>query len=150
MRKALRVVLSIITGLVVALVLAIAIEMLSAIVHPLPPDFGGSEDELYVHVQRYPQWVLAIVSVLWAATTFLSCWLAKRIGNRGCGWTVGLLLLAAVLYNVTKLPYPIWFKVISSALQGVVLLAALRFPNHTTPLVTDQVSEHVQKAGHAG
>lgn len=138
MRQALRAILSIATGLVVALALVIAIEMLSAIVHPLPPGFGGSEDEMCEHVQRYPQWVLAIASVLWAATTLLSCWLAKRIANRGCGLIVGVLLLGAVLFNVIMLPYPIWFKVTSPALQGVVLLAALRFPNRTTPLATDQ------------
>jgi hypothetical protein len=141
MRQALRVVLSIATGLVVALVLVIAVEMLSAIVHPLPPDFGGSEDELCEHVRRYPQWFLAIASVLWAATTLLSCWLARRIGNRGCGLTVGLLLLAAVLFNMAMLPYPMWFKVISPALQGVAHLAMLRFPSHTTPLAADHVSD---------
>ena len=131
MAKALRVVLSIATGLVVALVLVMAVEFLSAIVHPFPPDFDGSESALCEHVKRFPQWVLAVVSVAWAATTFVSCWLAKRMGNRGCGLTVGLLLLAAVLFNVTKLPYPIWFKGISAALQGAVLLAVLRSPNHT-------------------
>jgi hypothetical protein len=140
MRKALSVVLSIATGLIVALVLVVAIEMLSAIVHPVPLDFGGSEDELREHMRRYPQWFLAIAYVLWAATTLLSCWLATRIGNRGCGLTVGLLLLAAVLFNITQLPYPIWFKAISPALQGAVLLAVLRFPNHPTSLAPTDAS----------
>jgi MFS family permease len=132
MRQALRVVLAIGTGLIVALGLVMAIELLSAIVHPFPPDFGGTEEEMREHIKRYPQWVLAIASVLWAATTLLSCWLARRIGNRWCGLAVGLLLLIAVLFNVTQLPYPIWFKVISPALQGVALWAALRFPNRTS------------------
>jgi hypothetical protein len=141
MRKALRVILAIATGLVVAFVLVMAVEFLSAIVHPLPPDFDGSESAMCEHVKRYPQWVLAIASVLWAATSFVSCWLAMRIGNRGCGLTVGLVLLVAVLFNVSQLPYPTWFAVMTPALQGVVLLALWRLPNHPAPLDKEQASD---------
>jgi uncharacterized protein YacL len=35
------------------------------------------------------------------------------MGGRGCGAFVGLILLAAVVLNVSKLPYPMWFKVAS-------------------------------------
>jgi hypothetical protein len=132
MPKALRVALAVAAGLAVAFVLVVAVEFLSAVVHPLPPDFDGSEDAMCEHVKRYPQWVLAVASVLWAGIALVSSGLAKRIGNRGCGWAVGLLLLAATLFNVTMLPYPVWFKVISPALQGIVLLAVLRSPDGTS------------------
>jgi hypothetical protein len=129
MRQAARVVLSIATGIVVALVLVVAVELFSAVVHPLPPDFGGTEEEMCAHVERYPQWVLAAATVLWGGTTFLSCAVAKRIGNRWSGLTVGLLLLAAVLFNVAKLPYPMWFKVITPALQGLIIVLNFRSPS---------------------
>ena len=69
MRRALCVVHSISTGLVVAIVLAMAVEFVSA----------GSESAMCEHVKLYTQWVLPLVSVSWAATIVVSCWLAKRI-----------------------------------------------------------------------
>jgi hypothetical protein len=62
------------------------------------------------HVERYPNWVLAIVVPAWAGTALASAWLAGRIGNRECALVVGVLLLAALLFNLSMLPYPIWFK----------------------------------------
>ncbi|WP_435007639.1 hypothetical protein P12x_004906 [Tundrisphaera lichenicola] len=107
----LRTVGSILAGLALALVLVIAVEMVSAVVHPVPTDFGGTMEEMCRHVERYPQWFLALVVPAWAATTFASMWLAGRIGGRGSSAVVGLILLAGVVYNVAKLPYPAWFKV---------------------------------------
>ena len=83
MRRALCVVHSISAGLVVALVLAMAVEFGSAIVHPFPLDFDGSESAMCEHVKLYPQWVLPLVSVSWAATTVVSWWLATRFETGG-------------------------------------------------------------------
>jgi hypothetical protein len=63
-------------------------------------------------VERYPHWVLALVVVAWGCTTFASTWVTSRIGGRGCGAFVGLILLAAVVSNVAMLPYTMWFKVV--------------------------------------
>jgi hypothetical protein len=112
----------IITGLAVALVLLIAVELASAIVHPLPPDFGGTQEEMCAHVARYPTWVLALVVPAWALTAFAATRTAKRLSTPLVGsglWTldaglvIGLLLIAGVLFNVSMLPYPIWFKIAS-------------------------------------
>ncbi len=111
--KGFRVVAACITGMFVAFILLVAIEFFSSIVHPVPPDFGGTKDEMCQHVARYPHWVLTLVVPLWGITAFVSTWTAERIGGRGAALFIGLLLVAAVVFNVWELPYPIWFKVMS-------------------------------------
>jgi hypothetical protein len=62
-------------------------------------------------VERYPHWVLALVVPAWAVTAFVGTWTAKRLGNLCSFAIVSLLLLAALVFNISKLPYPRWFKI---------------------------------------
>jgi hypothetical protein len=101
---------AIIAGMLVAFVLVIAVELFSAVVHPLPPDFGHTEAEMCQHVERYPAWVLAVVVPMWAGAALAGTWVAGRLGNRASALVVGVLLFAAVAFNLSMLPYPIWFK----------------------------------------
>jgi hypothetical protein len=102
---------AVVAGLAVALTLVVAVEFLSATVHPPPPGFKGSFEEVCQHVKRYPQWVLAVGVAAWGVTAFAGTWTAGRLGNRGCALFLGLLLLLAVIFNVSTLPYPLWFKI---------------------------------------
>lgn len=106
-----RAIAAVVVALAVALALIVAVELFGAIAHPFPPDFGGTPDEMCKHVERFPAWVLAVVVPLWAGTAFIGTWLGGRIGNRGCALGVGLLLLGALIFNLSMLPYPIWFKI---------------------------------------
>ena len=57
---------------------------------------------------------------------FISAWLATRLGSDRKpihGYIVGAILIAAVIFNISMLPYPTWF----SLLNLVVLPAALYF-----------------------
>ncbi len=107
-----RTLVAIIAGMLVAFVLIVAVELFSAVVYPTPPDFGGTMEEMCEHVASYPTWVLALVVPAWGGAAFVSTWTANKIGNRGSAIFVGLLLLAAVVFNISKLPYPIWFKLV--------------------------------------
>lgn len=102
---------AVLAGLLVLLLLVVAVELFSDVVHPLPADFGGTSEEICLHVERYPQWVLAIVVPAWAVAALMSAWTARRIGNVDSSATVGLLVLAALVLNLSMLPYPTWFKV---------------------------------------
>lgn len=108
---------SVIASLVVAMVLIIAVEGASAIVHPFPPDVDTSDPEVVkAHVARYPAWVLALAGVAWGFTTFVSVWVATRLGagrHPAHGIGVGLVLLLAVVTNMLMLPYPIWFELLN-------------------------------------
>lgn len=101
---------AIVAGVVLAFLLVMVVELFSTVVHPLPADFGGTQEEMCAHVERYPAWVLAVVVPAWAGTALVSAWLAGRLGGWMSGLIVGQLLFAAVVANVSMLPYPIWFK----------------------------------------
>src|SRR4051794_40237234 len=100
-------------GLFLALALIVAVEGFSAVVHPLPSDFGGTMEDMCRHVERYPQWVLAAVVPMWAVAALVSVGIAQRIGNLYSAGIVGLLLLSALVFNLSKLPYPTWFKAVN-------------------------------------
>lgn len=111
MKAFLRMLAAVFAGLLVLFVLVVAVELFSAVVHPLPEGYGGTTEEMCRHVARYPHWVLAVVVPAWAAAAFAGTWTARRIGNFYSSAIVGLLLLAALVLNLSMLPYPIWFKI---------------------------------------
>jgi hypothetical protein len=115
MNKIFRPILAVTAGMVLALALVMAVEVFSSIVHPVPPNFTGTMEEMCEHVARYPQWVLGVAVIAWSATTFLSTWIATKIGGPVAGAVVSLLLLLALAFNITKLPYATWFKVVMPA-----------------------------------
>ena len=92
------------TGLVLAFGLVIAVEAFSAVVHPMPPDFTGTMDEVCQHVARYPDWVLDVVVPLWGATGFLGTRVASRLGGRWADLALTVLLTVAISYDIAKLP----------------------------------------------
>ena len=137
MVTAIRAVGSILAGLTLALGLVSAVELVSAVVHPLPPDFTGTMEDMCKHVERYPHWVLALVVPAWGGTTFASTWVTRRIGGRGCGAFAGFVLLAAVVFNIAKLPYPMWFKVVNLIAIPAAVFMGLRFPSRRKSIVVN-------------
>src|SRR5262245_1290128 len=97
-------------GSAVTIVLVMAVELLSAVVHPFPGDFKGTTEELCRHVQNYPPWILAVAVFAWGVTGFAGTWTAGRLGNRIGALVLGLLILTALIFNLSSLPYPVWFK----------------------------------------
>jgi hypothetical protein len=92
-------------GLIVGFALIVGVEGFSALVHPLPKDFGGTMEEMCRHVERYPQWVLSVVVPMWAMTALLGTWIARRVGNIYAAGVVGMMLLVGLALNLSKLPY---------------------------------------------
>jgi hypothetical protein len=137
MTAVLRSVGAIIAGLAVALALVVGVELFGAVVHPLPADFDNSMEQMCAHVERYPAWVLVAVVPLWAVTGLAGTWLAGRLGNRGCALAVGLLLSAAVVWNVAMLPYPLWFKIAAVVALACAVAAGVYLSRHrTTPTLS--------------
>jgi hypothetical protein len=129
-RSLLRSIGAIALSLVVAMALIIAIEGLSAIFHPFPPGADTSDPEVIkAQVEKYPHWILAVVVFLWGGTTFVSSWLATRLGtNRhpAHGVVVGSLLFLAVIFNMLMLPYPAWFEVANYLVFPLAIFLALK------------------------
>ncbi len=138
MAQVLRCVAAFVAGIIVAFVFVIAVEFFSAVVHPMPPDFKGTMEEMCQHVARYPQWVLAVVVPAWAFTAFAGTWVAGRIGNRTSALGVGLLLVVGVVCNVSKLPYPLWFKLVILLVVPVAIALGDRWSIRRAPLAAEQ------------
>jgi hypothetical protein len=126
MKAFIRTLAAILAGLLASFVLVIAVELFSAVVHPLPEDFGGTTEAMCQHVARYPHWVLAVVVPAWAVAAFASTWTARRIGNVYSAALVGLLVLAALVFNISMLPYPTWFKIANLLIIPIAILAGAR------------------------
>lgn len=117
----------VLAGMVAAFALVIAVEMFGAVAHPFPEGFDGSTEAMCRHVERFPAWVLAAVVPMWGATAACGVRLARRIGGVIPAAIVGLLLSAAVVLNISMLPYPIWFKgACLIAVPGASVVAARR------------------------
>lgn len=126
MKSALRAVGAMVLGLFVSFVLVVAVEFFGSVAHPLPPDFGGTMEEMCRHVERFPPWVLGIVIPAWAATAFAGTWLARRMGNGYSYALVGLVLVAMLVVNLWMLPYPLWFKIGNLVAVPAAIVAAGR------------------------
>jgi hypothetical protein len=134
MKSILRNLAGVFVGLIVAFLLLVGVELLSAVVHPVPPNFGGTKEEMCQHVARYPQWVLAVVVPLWGLTAFLGTWTARKIGNLYAALTVGVLLMVALVFNISMLPYPNWFKLANLLVIPVAVFAGSRTLRRPAPI----------------
>jgi hypothetical protein len=140
MATVVRSVVAILAALAVALVLIVAVEIASNAVHPFPPEFTGTKEEVCRHVENYPSWILALAIPAWGGTTFLSSWIATRIGSRIHGLVIGLLLLSAVICNMSMLPYPLWFEALNLLVFPLATLLGMRSGRREpkTPIPADQ------------
>ncbi len=142
MKVVLRSFAAVLAGLLVLFILVVAVELFSAVVHPLPEDFGGTNEEMCQHVERYPDWVLAIVVPAWAVAALISTWTAQRIGNLYSSAIVGLLLLAALVFNISMLPYPTWFKIANLLVIPTAILVGNRYSRRQPPVDTPKTHGH--------
>jgi hypothetical protein len=126
MKTFLRTLAAVVAGLLVLFMLVVAVEFFSAVVHPLPENFGGTKEEMCQPVARYPHWVLAVVVPDWAAAAFVSTRTVRRIGNHYSAAIVGVLLFAALVFNISMLPYPVWFAIASLLVIPAAALAGGR------------------------
>lgn len=114
----------------VALFLLACIEWVGTILHPFPADFAGTREEVVQHVAIYPAWSLLVGGIGWVITMFVATWLATRLSaNRSpaYGTGLGLLLLSGAIFNMTMLPYPLWFWFFCLVLLPLAIYCGVRF-----------------------
>jgi len=96
-----------------------AVETISTKLYPLPPDTDFSDpDAMGAVMTRLPRAALLVVLLGWGLATVAGAWIAARVGGRrqGPAWTVGVVLLAAAVFNMLEIPHPLWFWVVGVAL----------------------------------
>jgi hypothetical protein len=138
MKSAVRTLLAVVAGMALAFVLVVAVEFFSSVVHPFPPGFDpNAPGAIPAHVRRYPGWVLAVAGLMWGAAAAAATWVASKIGGRLAGALVTLLLAAALAFNLSMLPYVMWFKIAMPAAFFVACLLGIRHgrrvPRRATP-----------------
>ena len=131
MRSALTTLLAVVSGLALALALVVGVELFSALVHPMPADL---EENIPEHVRRYPNWVLGVVVLAWGATSTVATWVASRLGGRLAGTVVALLLAWALIFNVSQLPYTMWFKIVMLGVFPIACLVGIVLETRRRPL----------------
>lgn len=117
---------AILLSMFVAILLLAGIEWIGTILHPFPADFAGTREEVVEHVANYPSFGLFVGGIGWVITMFIAAWLATRINaNRhpAYGIGIGLLFFAGAVFNMSMLPYPLWYW----ALNLIMLPAAIYF-----------------------
>jgi hypothetical protein len=131
MRSALTTLLAVVSGLGLALALVVGVELFSTLVHPMPADLERNIPE---HVRRYPHWVLGVVVLAWGATSTAATWVASRLGGRLAGTVVALLLGWALIFNVSQLPYTMWFKIVMIGVFPIACLVGIASGTRRRPL----------------
>ncbi|MDD9891119.1 MAG: hypothetical protein OXU66_05050 [Gammaproteobacteria bacterium] len=106
---------AVIFSIIVSVVLFMLVEGVSMLIHPFPEDFGGSFEEIAYQVETYPTWALVLLGgVGWGGLVVICTWLATRYGhnrNPWHGYGVGIFLVGMAAYNMSMLPYPVWYIV---------------------------------------
>lgn len=106
-----RLILSIVGGLVVAFAAVFATDALFHALAPTAPAPATNDREaMRAYVAGQPAVVLAGLVIGWAVGVFLGSALAARFGGRGewPGWVVGGLFLLATAANFLMVPHPAW------------------------------------------
>ena len=102
----------IVAGVATAMFAFVVGEMLSAVLHPFPDGFQGTQEEIWAHVARYPDWALAACAPIWVIGAYGGTWIAQRLGGDIPAIIVAAVIVAGVLFNISQLPYPRWFPIV--------------------------------------
>jgi hypothetical protein len=118
MPPALRRALAVLAGVGVAIGIVFAVEAINARIYPLPGTDYSDPEQMRAVMTRLPRAALVIVLLGWGLATVVGAWIAARVAGRrqGPAWTVGVVLLAAAVFNLLELPHPFWFWVAGVAL----------------------------------
>lgn len=120
----LRLVLSIIGGVIIAFVIVFLGDMLSqslaASAGPAPTDMSDRA-AMEAYVAGLPMAVFLVMLATWTVAAFVAAAYAARFARRGAwpGWIAAGLFLCATAANLFLIPHPAWM-----AIAGVVLVVA--------------------------
>jgi hypothetical protein len=119
-RPILRSILAVVIGFVVGSALMMGVEIIGTIIYPPPPGVDPTDMEAMREAwPNSPVGAKLFVLAAWALGTLAAGWLAAWVGRRAPllhGLIIGVLFLAAGIYNLIAIPSPLWF-----CLAGIAL-----------------------------
>jgi len=123
-----RSILAILLGFVVAGIVTLLIQIPGYVLYAPPQGFDWNDAEaLRAYAATLPPGAFLIVLLSWFAGAFCGAWLAARIARRAPlahALAIGVIQMAAGLYNLLTLPHPMWFWVAGLAAFPVAAVAA--------------------------
>lgn len=120
----LRLILSIVGGVIIAFAIVMAGDMLSqslaSSAGPAPTDMNDRA-AMEAYVAGLPTIVFIAMLATWTIAAFAAAAFAARFARRGAwpGWVAGGLFLCATAANLLMIPHPAWMVI-----AGVVLVVA--------------------------
>ena len=105
-----RVVLGIVAGFVVAVACVFAIEAVSHVLFPPPPDMNVLDPaQMERLMATMPMAALGFVMVAWFVGSLAGAWVAIAVARRAlAGWVVALLVVCGGIWTMTTIPHPAW------------------------------------------
>jgi hypothetical protein len=123
-----RSIVAILLGFVLAGLVTLLIQIPSYVLYAPPQGFDLNDTEaLRAYAATLPPGAFLIVLLSWFAGAFSGAWLAARIARRAPlahALAIGVIQLAAGLYNLLTLPHPTWFWVAGVLAFPVAAVAA--------------------------
>jgi hypothetical protein len=129
-----RSVIAVVVGCLAAFFHIGAIESLNYLLYPPPAGLDPAKPEtLVAYMKEIPPGALLVVLLAWVVGTFAGSWITTRLApipKRNHGLVIGALFLIAAIGNMSAIPHPLWFWVVSLAsfLPVSYLGAALAAP----------------------
>jgi hypothetical protein len=111
--------LAVIAGVIVGGIVVGLLETPGMFLHPLPPGMNLQDPEqIKAHFAAAPVSAQICVAIAWTVGPLVGSYLAARIARRAYlahGVIVGLVFLAADVYNLRSFPHPTWLAVVGIA-----------------------------------
>jgi hypothetical protein len=119
MSSPMRSVMAVVVGCLAAFFHIGAIESLNYLFYPLPEGLDPAKPETIVaYMKVIPTGALFVVLLAWMVGTFAGSWITTRLApspKRNHGLVIGALFLLAAIGNMSAIPHPLWFWVVSLA-----------------------------------
>jgi hypothetical protein len=138
---------AVVAGIAVTFFFVAAVEVVCAVLWPFPEGVDHADIQACkAHVASLPQLAFIIQSVGWGLAAFCSSYVATRFGSgrhSAHGIVLGTVFLAAAVFNMLMLPYPLWHWVANLILipAGFVFGAQLGQAPRTIPATPDAGSK---------
>jgi uncharacterized protein YacL len=111
-----RSILAVIVGILIGGIVAGLLETPGMFLHPPAPGVNLRDpEEFKAHAAAAPLAALICVAIAWTIGPLVGSFLAARIARRAFlahGICVGVLFLAAVVFNLRSIPHPAWLMVV--------------------------------------
>jgi pimeloyl-ACP methyl ester carboxylesterase len=126
MHPVVRSILGIIVGVALAMFLIVGIEYLAHVLFPPPAGLDpNNADDLAQILAQMPAPGFLVIGIAWGLGAFVGGWGAARVARRAPETHIAIIaavVLVGAIWNMLRIPHPVWFWVVAIAL---ILLGAL-------------------------